>query len=57
MSTEKNENEIRALTPVICPHCNETLVVEFSIAANLMDQESTKEILTKIEGQVKHEEA
>ena len=44
-----NPDDIKALIPVVCPHCNNTLVVEFLIAANLLTPEMTQEILKKVQ--------
>lgn len=40
-----NPDDIKALIPVVCPHCSNTLVVEFLIAANLLSPEATAKIL------------
>jgi hypothetical protein len=52
-----NDSEnIKALIPVVCPHCSKTLVVEFLINANLLSPESAEEILKKVDKPIKEEE-
>jgi hypothetical protein len=43
-----DSDNIKALIPVICPHCSKTLVVEFLINANLLTPEAAEEVLKDI---------
>ena len=47
-----DSDNIKALIPVVCPHCTKTLVVEFLINANLLDPVSAKEILKDLNTEV-----
>lgn len=40
---------IKALIPVICPHCSKTIVVEFLINANLLSPKEADELLKNYE--------
>lgn len=40
--------DIKALVPVICPHCSETLMVEFTTGVNLLEPEAAAEIMRNI---------
>ena len=44
-----DDNAIKALTPITCPHCSETIVVEFGINASMIEPEEAKKILDSIE--------
>lgn len=45
-----NDSEnIKALIPVVCPHCTQTSVVEFVIAASLLDPKAAEEVLKSVE--------
>lgn len=39
------ESEIKALTPVECPHCHKTIVVEFTTAAPKLSEVYTPEMI------------
>lgn len=44
-----NDSEnIKALIPVVCPHCSQTLVVEFLIGANLLSPEMASDVIKNI---------
>lgn len=40
-----DSDNIKALIPVVCPHCEKTLVVEFLIGANLLGTEEAAKVL------------
>lgn len=40
---------IKALIPVVCPFCEKTSVVEFVIAASLLDPKAAEEVLKNVE--------
>jgi hypothetical protein len=44
----KGNEEIKALLPIVCPHCTKPLVVELVTSANLLDKESTEEVLKAV---------
>jgi hypothetical protein len=44
-----NDSEnIKALIPVVCPHCSKTLVVEFLINANLLSPEVAAKVMEDV---------
>jgi len=46
--TPDSGSDVKALAPVVCPHCNQSMIIEFTLAANLLDNETAKEMLSKI---------
>lgn len=42
-------DDIKAIVPIICPHCKETSMVELSLGAHLLDMESAAKILDGLE--------
>ncbi len=48
-----NENDgtvMKGAVPVICPKCNHTLVVELSLGADLLTDETAEEVLKIMKG-------
>lgn len=42
-------DDIKAIVPIICPHCKETSMVELTLGAHLLDMESAAKILDGLE--------
>lgn len=44
----QNDDKVKAALPIICPHCEQALVVEISLGADLMTPEATEEIMKNV---------